>query len=528
MFVIMDLEWFKTSKHHICPTQIAALRVDDEWNTASVFYELICPQEGVSVPWAHVAFSGASADAFMNAHSAHAILARLGQWLRPDDVLCWWREEPAAVLKLLLKAIMKQNYPNAACILSPYFMACVRDGHPLKGDPYSLARKRGIPVPKVEHCSINDVRAVQRLMQGVKISTDVLLGPVPDYRKFVKDHAAQYLFLYDESTNLLHIPGSRCAENLQELRGLTTIKSCIANQYKPCPECCTAVWKKELKAYNEETVRRQRCGYFFFDDSKVFHRGTCRFIRLAARRYNGAVYYETCIKGGRAPCKLCKPEPEPQAEEKPEKQQTAGDWMRKSERRAFERYTQAVRERSFAVRQDMSASERRDMLTLTATNYAFWAAQGYRTFHLRSCRKLNGRTNLKGFETYQQAIHAGYQPCRECRPSKKDNMEISMPIDTVVRKEETLEDILAMCTRWALEHHYQQPFLSIRTPAAEWKINITMHPVVIYHKPASSNLFHEQHKMFLSVLDAIAYIAKHDRVKRKSLEKMLMNMNHKE
>ena len=105
---------------------------------------------------------------------------------------------------------------------------------------------------------------------------------------------------------------------------------------------------------------------------------------------------------------------------------------------------------------------------------------------------------------------------------------VSMPIDTVERKDEKLEDVLALCTRWGLEHYYKDPILCIRTEAAEWEVNVTMKPVVIDHKPFGSNAFHQQHKMFMSLSDAIIYIAKHDSVKKPTLEAMLMEIRHKE
>lgn len=530
MFVIMDLEWFETKKHHICPTQIAALRVDGDWNTVAAFNELICPHEGVSAPWGHVSFSGASSEAFIRAHSAHAVFERLEQWLKPDDVLCWWDNDSVVTLKLLLKAILKRNYTNETCILQPYFAACVNDGKLLEGNPYSLAGQRKVPTPQPRHCSMNDVCVIQRLMHAVKFPTQMLRKPVPPRRTTVRTNAAEYLFLYDETTNLLHLPGSGCAEKLKNLRGMATIKSCLAKKYKPCPECCMTVWKEELGKYNEEVVQKRRCAYFFFEDSKVFHRGTCHVIRMATRNYTGTVYYDTCIGTERVPCKICKPEPGLTAAENPPKEakeEPSDGWMRKNERRAFERYAQAVKERSAAVKENMSAAERKDILTLTTTKFAFWAAQGYSNFHLRSCRKLNGLTALKGFETYQHAIRAGYQPCRECKPSKKYNMEISIPINTIERKEETLEEVLAICSRWGLEHDYRESILSIRTSAAEWEMDTTVLPVVIYHKPAGSNLFHEQHKMFMSLSDAVAYVAKHDNVKKQSLEGMLLAARHK-
>lgn len=527
MYVIMDLEWFEAKKYHYCPTQVAALRVDDHWNSVAAFNERICPHEGVAVPWGHVAFSGASREAFVHAYSAHAVFDRLTAWLKPDDVLCWWDDKPAAKLKLLLKAILKQSLPNKTCILKPYFTACVNDGKALNGNPHTLARKRGICVPKPEHCAMNDAVAVQKLMRGVKIPTQVLQEPVPARKNPAKLKETAFLFLYDEASKLLHLPGSDCAAALPNPKGMATIKGCLSNKYRPCPDCCNDTWKKELRDYNQELVRQRRCGYFYFENSKVFHRGSCHSILSATRNFSSTVYYDTCINAGRTPCKICKPVPglftvKPSREEEP------ASWMRKYERRALDRYTQAIRERSAADTENMNDVQRKDMLTLTDTSCAFWASQGYQTFHLRSCRKLSGLTNLKGFQTFQHAMHAGYQPCRECRPTKKHNLEISMPIDSRERKEETLEEILAFCTRWEIAHTYREPILHIRTAASEWTLNVTMHPVVIDHKPNGCDDFHRQHRMFMSLLDAVMYIAKHDNAKKRSIEGMPAGIRQKE
>lgn len=526
MFVIMDIEWFEGKAHKICPTQIAAMRIDIDWSTVAVFNELICPQKGVSIPLGHVSLSGAQPNAFMCAPSAHMVFEHFEKWLMPDDVLCWWHDEPAAKFAMLLKIIMNTSLPNANCILKPYFNACVNDGLSHKGSPYLLAQKRGIIVPGIEHCSMNDVITVQRLMRGVNISTQLLNRPVPDRSKLKKINSPNYLFMYDRSTNLLHAPESRCTHELAGLNGIGTVKTCLAKKYQPCPKCCTDAWKSALKAYNEEIVRQSKCRYFFFDNSRVFHSGTCRMILSAKRNYLSTAHYNNCIKSGRNPCKICKPVPEIRNDDTPKKPASILN-MDDSEWRALTRYNQALKERSEFRHKKMSFEERNDMFTLTSPNYAFWAAHGYGTFHLRTCRKLNGLKNFKGFATFQQAVHAGYTPCRECKPSAKYNLDISMPINTKERADEKPEDILALCTRLGLAHRYDGGILTIYTAMAEWEIDTSAQPIVIYHMPQGSNDFHRQHKMFLSVSDAITYIAGHDGVKKPDLEDMLFKIRRK-
>lgn len=41
MFVLMDIEWIENRIHHICPTQIAAMRVDEQWHCLDLFYSRI-------------------------------------------------------------------------------------------------------------------------------------------------------------------------------------------------------------------------------------------------------------------------------------------------------------------------------------------------------------------------------------------------------------------------------------------------------------------------------------------------------
>lgn len=67
MFVLMDMEWIINDRGHICPTQIAALRVTDQWISRDSFYERMRPRDSSFYQWDHVAYSGGKASDFMYA-----------------------------------------------------------------------------------------------------------------------------------------------------------------------------------------------------------------------------------------------------------------------------------------------------------------------------------------------------------------------------------------------------------------------------------------------------------------------------
>lgn len=58
MYVLMDLEWYEQGSKPLMLTQIAALTVDENWETGELFYRRIQPQYEDVSDWGHVAFSG--------------------------------------------------------------------------------------------------------------------------------------------------------------------------------------------------------------------------------------------------------------------------------------------------------------------------------------------------------------------------------------------------------------------------------------------------------------------------------------
>lgn len=49
MYVLMDIEWVQNKKKMRCPTQIAAMRVDECWRFRNIFYTRIVRQKCIIV-----------------------------------------------------------------------------------------------------------------------------------------------------------------------------------------------------------------------------------------------------------------------------------------------------------------------------------------------------------------------------------------------------------------------------------------------------------------------------------------------
>ena len=66
MYILLDTEWLTNEQRHICPTQIAALRVTNKWVGRDLFYSRICPRDSSFYDWNSIAYSGGDASDFLN------------------------------------------------------------------------------------------------------------------------------------------------------------------------------------------------------------------------------------------------------------------------------------------------------------------------------------------------------------------------------------------------------------------------------------------------------------------------------
>ena len=523
MFVLTDIEWMTNSAGHFSPTQLSAIKVDENWNEIDRFDSLIRPRDSEFHDWKHVAYTGGSATEFLHARNAHNVIQSFLEWLNEDDVILWWYEESDAIFKKLVSLIFKKKVTNRTVAINGYVYAFLAGQENSKGNSYKIAAARGIDVhPNQMHCSINDAVVMQKLMKKICLPQGDLLKPVlhekKEWHPSVKEKDMPHQ--YDPKTNMIH--NKDCPVLLISgavTKGFETWKTPLKKGYKPC-DCCKEEYQNALRERNLDTLERTQYTYVYSADSKVFHKYSCG-VMLSAKSILGTRKYETVIKTGRIPCKLCNPTPEDVYRPLPVQlkvarlQKKTKKMVAKEDAKAILRQKLAAEERYRRLSEEsLTQQERNDIYTLTQPRFAFWVGQGYQTFHLRSCPKLQEVSNLRGFSTYKGAIRAGCTPCRKCKPTAKHDIKVSIPITNRVREDEKVEDLEAMCTEAGYEHHREGAYLYLETPVGKWRINVSESPVKLDHinlvKTPGTKRYHEQPRIFLSYIDTFDYIKRHD------------------
>ena len=549
MLVLMDLEWLMIKGGRLCPTQTAAMHVDDNWNCIDRFDSLFLPLSVTQDYWHHDAYSGAKPEDFKNAPSAFSVMKKLFKWLNEDDVLCWWTEKNETAFRNLVMYLWKREVPRSMCVVYPLWQMHVTDGLSCKGTLYSLAGERGISVPSVQHVSVNNVEAFRALLQGTAFPSSFIRKPMSaeetsdeaEYKKTQSTSEAiplpavdltKFALYYDVDKATLHRNDCPLLDPAAQLEGFDDFRICIQRKLIPCQCCSKEYWKANREAY-QHIVSTCGFNYVYQTAETVFHRPNC--VSLEQIPYTdvlGEVYYAKCLKKGMKPCELCKPTIKQQVGPKhvyaqdPQKRaqfnQNADDtWvttrkLSKGEMTALTRHQVARNERAALEQsgQPKSYTELRDEHTLTQTRYAFWSAKGYQTFHTRNCGKLQNMNELRGFAKYNDAVRAGLTPCKLCKPSAKADINISVPIYQNMRKGESRHTLDRLCKAAKFKHHFESPNYYIETPVGKWRININTCPVDVHHanlvKEPHTQAFHKQSRLFLSLTDTFEYIRRHD------------------
>ena len=156
-----------------------------------------------------------------------------------------------------------------------------------------------------------------------------------------------------------------------------------------------------------------------------------------------------------------------------------------------------------------------DLYTLTQPRFAFWAATGYNTFHLRHCKKMVGLTHLKGFSLYADATSAGYRPCKCCKPTSKHDINVSLPIYSKKRYGDGVQALIDACESHAYEYKQDGSRFTFETPVGIWRLDTTRTPYRIQHintamNPNNRITFHNQPRLFYSLKDVFDYVKRHD------------------
>ena len=534
MFVIADMEWIEEENGYWYPTQLAATKVDADWNQEDVFAAFIKPQNTANLDWSHVAYTGGTASDFLNAKSSANVLIDFMGWLDDDDIIIWWHDASLSLFKVLLESTVKDTRKPKMLYISEHLKSFLFSNGIRKHSPYYAAEAVGVDTqPALSHYSPNDVRVIFQLLSRLQYPQQYLLTPPPrscpePMTQITKGYDPVLPYQCHRPTRIVHVKGCNATSPYDtNTTGINLLDTALQQGYKPC-SCCRDEFKTLQRArereHNLSILNNSQCAYFYADGSDVFHKYSCHLL-LSAKKLTGIAKYDTVLRKGKIPCKRCNPgrddeipffsAPSATVSEK-SKKAAANPHLSKEEIRALNRQKAANYERVRRLSDDaLSDTEKSDIYTLTQPRYAFWAAQGYRTFHLRSCSKLQNLTSLKGFSTYQEAISSGHAPCKTCKPTPKHDALFSVPITSQTREAESKESIMLKCASLGYDSIAKEKGVFIvTTPVGKWRIYkkgaaIKLDHINYIHTPNAKN-YHEQPRLMLSYSDAINYIHRHD------------------
>ena len=77
MYVLIDIQWVQNEDRKRHPTQIAAIRVDDNWAFENIFFTRIQPLDESFHLWDHKAYTGGSAEEFLSAPTLAEVSDRI-------------------------------------------------------------------------------------------------------------------------------------------------------------------------------------------------------------------------------------------------------------------------------------------------------------------------------------------------------------------------------------------------------------------------------------------------------------------
>ena len=521
MYIIADLEWVENEWHKSSPTQLSAVRVDEHWEIVEDFSTYIRPMNPSFYDWDHVAYSGGKPDLFKNAPHCYDVFKSFNEWVG-EDTVCWWYRPSADIHALMNRIVLRSNPPKQPVILCEYMPGFFDGQGVCRGGSYKIARAKGISVPEIEHDSWNDVMTILYLFREIKFPQEALdFPPVKPSTKTNRPQNVELEYQYDIKSELLHKRGCVLIPENADIIGFGTLKTPMRKKFKAC-FCVSEDLRQAKRARVIDEINRTQYTFLYTEKSKVFHRYDCTLLHKA-EHVLGSVKYETITKKGLRPCKVCNPAPDDQYRlvlyEKKVKVMTtpklAKHGLKRSELIAIARLEESQKERFSEVnRDDLTEQERSDLFTLTQPRLGFFVAKGYQNFHIRKCSRLEGLSNIIGFDTFAHAKRAGYTPCKYCKPTKKQDIVASIPIGNKVRTDETIADLHKMCDRFGYEHRFYEGDFEITTLVGKWKIHTDTRPVTVEHinlaeKPFTE-VYHKQHRIFLSMLDALKYIHRHD------------------
>ncbi len=504
MYVLMDIQWVQNEDQIRHPTQMAAIRVDKNWSLQNTFFTRIRPLDERFHLWNHKAYTGGSAEEFLSAPTIAEVSDQIKIWFQDDDTQCWWKTDPMGLFMSVFPALTQKQL-----VLFPYLQHFLADRPYLAGSAFHIADQLRIERYGSRHDSRADTEMMRRALQEIRFPQDLLieeLAPMSCKEKTLVP------YVLDVTANKVHKKGCDMLPESGMRKEYLRLHSIVAHGCKPC-SCCAQDFAAARRERNRRIVDSNPYNYIFSPNSNIFHTRDCKLVLSSSSDVRGAIKYKTCLEQKKKPCKICNPVP---PQNSSQNNIVVKRKLSQSERRALRRLKEAQAEKKTAKKsQIISNQQLADLQILTHSGYAFWAATGYKRFHLRHCSMLDSTSNIKGFALYEDAIQMGYRPCRQCKPTPKHNLTISFPLYSKERQNETVEILANLCDEADYQHTVSFGCFQIETPKGIWRIYTNYSPYRIGHinklyTPRNTTEFHMQPRAFLSLTDIFMYIKRHD------------------
>ena len=426
MYIIADVEWVENDLHRKSPTQLSAVRVNENWEILEEFSTRIRPVDTTLYDWDHMAYTGGIPNDFITAPRCYDAFHSFAEWVFGDTV-CLWSKPSAEIYTFVNKSILKAKELKSPIILNEYVSRFLRGEEVRRGSAYKLARARNISVPLIEHDSRNDVFAILHLLRGISFPYEALMFSSSEVKaKAMSPGAAKLDYLYDINAELLHKNGCELISEETALLGFGTLSTPIKKKHKAC-SCVKEELRQAKRARVIDEINRTQYTFMYAEKGKVFHRYNCGLLHNADHVL-GTVKYDTIAKKGLRPCRVCSPSPEdpcrpcgymPSKDPRFETEflGSGSESIKTSDiGRAWVGDTPEI------CRSELLKQDKNDLLTLSQEEYVFFVASGYQNFHRRTCPRLEGRIGIRGFKSYAQALKAGLSPCKTCKPTRNTGM----------------------------------------------------------------------------------------------------------
>ena len=522
MVVLLDIEWIEYDKGKVHPTQLAAIRVDENGEVLDEAFSRMRPQEAGAYQWRHIAYTGGKAGDYLEAPFPAEVLRDFMDWLEPEDMLCWWNDDGDRIFRKVLREHLDLEDTHPSRILGDYVAGFLQNEETFRGNPYRLAKARNLETPGTAHYAWNDAEMIRYLLEQIEFPYESLQhppipAPISD-KKSSKSKPAKDkpkapevpTYYYDREGNIIHRAACDLVPSFFGMEEQHTLKKALSQGYEPCA-CCKAEYRDALISKHQKFVHEGKFFFIYAPKSHTFHRSDCR-VGLRCKKLLGFRIYQRSVQFGLEPCKICNPSPEDEIRRFHEI--NGEEQKRRVVAQAIIRQKLAKKERQAHQGETFeSESARQDHYTLTQPRFAFWAAKGYQTFHRRECSKLQGLSQIRGFARFSDARKAGFQPCKFCKPSQKQDLVYSIPITNEVRAEETSQVLIDRCKGAGYQCRVEGSLFHMETPAGKWIIAMTQNPITMKHInkfKGNQDQYHVQPRLFLSLVDAFDYIDRHD------------------